>query len=290
MSVDLLYDVGTPVWHEDAAGMVPTSATLSVVKPDGTALASPTVTLPTVTATVQASTTASAIILDSAAGFAVGQACKVVSDGVSYVFRVARIDSATIYPVAALPQIPDTGATVSALRMTATVAAPGEANVGDGYALRWEYTDGTTTRQHAAETAVVRWLWQTPIEAWEVREYVAQAFPSASRELQFYADVAGRANNWIRSRIEATGKRPSLYGSSAAFRECGRLAVQLYLAERGLIPRGMDPQTYYRDLSFRANEELRTQIAGLRQYDENADGVLSEDDRRARGYTASVRR
>jgi len=290
MSADLLYDVSTPVWHEDAGGMVPTSATLSVVKPDGTALASPTVTLPSVTATVQASTTAAAIILDSATGFAVGQAYQVTSDGVSYVFRVARIDGATIYPVAALPQVPDTSSTVKALRMTATVAAPGEANIGEGYALRWEYSDGTTTRQHAAETSVVRWLWQTPIEAWEVREYVAQAFPSASREFQFYADTAARANGWIRSRIEATGKRPALYGSSAAFRECGRLAVQLYLAERGLIPRGMDPQTYYRDLSFRANEELRTQVAGLRQYDNDDSGTLSDDDLRARGYTASVRR
>jgi len=287
MSADLLYDVSTPVHHEDAAGMVPTSATLTVVKRDGTALASPTVTLPSVSATVQASTTASAIILDDATGFAVGQAYRVVSDGVTYVFRVARINGTTIYPLAALPQVPDTGSTVAALRMTATVAAAGEANIGDGLALRWEYSDGTTTRQHGEEATVVRWLWATPVTPTEIREYVAQAFPSAARESQFYADVADRANSWIRSRIEATGKRPSLYGSSAAFRECGRLVSQLYLAERGFIPRGMDPQSYYRDLSFRANEELRTQIAGLRNYDEDGDGVLTDADLKARGWTAA---
>lgn len=287
MSVDLLYDVSTPVYYEDAAGMVPTSATLTVSKRDGTALAAPTVTLPSVSAAVQTSSTASAIILDDATGFAVGQAYKVVSDGVTYVFRCARINGATLYPVAALPQVPDTGSTVSALRMTATVAAVGEANVGGGLTLRWEYSDGTTTRQHAEEATAVRWLWQTPVTPTEIREYVAQAFPSASRESQFYADIADRANGWIRSRIEATGKRPSLYGSSAAFRECGRLASQLYLAERGFIPRGMDPQTYYRDLSFRANEELRTQIAGLRNYDEDGDGVMTANDLKARGWTAT---
>ncbi len=290
MSTDLLYDASTPVSFADPQGMIPTSATLELVKTDGSALSSPTVTLPTVTAAVQASSTASSIILDSAVGFVVGDSYACTSDGVTYVFRAGRVDGTTIEPIAALPEVPDTGSTVSALKMTTAVAAPGLANVGEGYALRWEYSDGTTTRQHAEEATVVRWLWQTPIEAREIREYVAQAFPSAQRPFQFYADIAERANGWIRSRIEATGRRPSLYGSSAAFREAGRLIAQMYLAERGLIPRGFDSESYRRDLSFRSNEELRTQVAGLRNYDHDGDGSLTSQDLAARGFTARMRR
>jgi len=270
---ELYYDGATPVSLD--AALVATSATLTVVKPDGTTLETPTVTLPTVSTTVAAGTTALAIVVADVTGISVGLPLQVLSDGVTYTVVPAHIEasSKTLTLVAGLPAVPDTGSTVKATRLTASVAAPGEALIGSGYRLAWVYSDGATTKRQGTPASVVRWEWQPPVTADDVQELLVIEF-GQTRSDESVTRVASRVDSKIKLAIERTGRRPHLYLSSGMFEDAARAGMRYELALQGLVLSG-DVYEAQRELRFAFDDSLAQVVQGLASYDRDADGTLS---------------
>ena len=270
MDLELLYDRVQVVGHADLDGLVPTVATLVLRRADGTQLQAPVVGLPTAATTADTGTTTTELVVVSAAGLAVGRELAVVADGVTYVVTPTRIDGTTLYLAAALPAVPAVGSTVKALRMTATIAAPGIGELGAGLQLEWRYSDGTNNGYATVEAAVVRWLWQPALGAGQVAELLATVYQT-TRSDDFCQGVADRVNTKIRNAIEQTGRRPYLYVSPGAFTEVAQAGARWVLADQGIGLVG-DLAGLVREYRFAFNDEMTRAVAGLKGYDKDNEG------------------
>lgn len=288
VEVELQYDASTAVSHADMVdGIVPTSATVTLYDTDGASVSSPTVTLPTASTTTTTGTTAAALVLTSASGFAVGRPIAVVSDGVTYVAEIARLDGSTAYLAATLPLIPDSGSTVKTLRMTATVTAPGVANIGAGLRLVWVYSDGTNSRTVSYPASVVRWQWRPPVSGEDVREVIATSY--GDKRSQVYCNkVADRVNQKIRAAILRTGRRPWLFLSAEAFSEAADKGIRYALAEDGICQSGQIYEAQ-RETRFAFDDALTAAITST-PYDRDADGQLAPDEVKPLGWSVQVSR
>lgn len=291
MALTLRYDAATPIAMVDPDGVVPTAASVSFIGADGAnrSLTS-SVTLPSASSTV-ASATATSATLASATGFVAGQPVQVTAGGRPQVATVTRIEGATLRFSVALDAAPDVGSNVRALQVSATVSAPGISLLGPNHRLVWSYNgaDGVA-RQRVDAVSVVRYLPDPPVTATEVRGIAALLSPSsvASRDASYWSDIAARVAQRIEAELGATGRRSALYGDPNAFREAGRLLTRIYLADDGLMPAGVMPDSYTKDLSIRLQAELRTAVSGL-AYDQNGDGAISPAEATPRFYSVRVR-
>ena len=271
---ELQFDASTTVSHFDGEGLVPTTATVRIVDSAGVLLEAPTVTLPTASTTTTAASTESALVLTAATGFAVGTMIAVVSDGVTYVCKIARLDTATAYLESALPLIVDTGSTVKALTMTATVAAAGVTKIGAGYRMLWSYSSASASRQAAYQAAVVRWLWTSPVSGADVRAILANTFGEKKSEA-FCDRMANLVNSRIKGQVLRTGRRPWLYVSGHVFDEAARQGILYTLAEEGVY-RGGDAVAATREGRF-AFEDAMTHALTAAAYDDGKDGTTDPD-------------
>lgn len=272
---ELIYDASTVVSHWDPEGIVPSSCTLALVKPDGTTLQTPTVTLPSLSTTAASGSTASSLVLASVTGVIRGDHLAITTAGIKYVVEVATVDgtSKTVTLVTALPVTPTAGDVVKSLKMAATVTSVGSAGIGSNYRLTWAYTDGTSVRQAGVPAAVVRWAWRNPCSAADVREIVAELGGGSRSEL-WCQDVADRVDDKIRGRILQVKRRPWLYLSSSVFSDAARAGIRYELAQRGICLGG---QVYeaQRELRFAFDDQLAQVVTGLAAYDTDADGAIS---------------
>lgn len=290
MAIEVRYDRDADVWHDPPKGVVATTATLAVYKPSGVVLESPTVAKPTTSSTVQAGSTAGQLILADASGFSVGERVSVVSDGVTSVPRIARIDSNTLHLLNELPDVPDTGATVSKVRLTATISAPGVALLGTDYRAEWVYDDGTSKGYHTEAVHIVRWPFQPPLTGDDVLEYVTSTFREGRRTQLWCQDIADRATERIRRHLLATNRRPHLFPDPAALRESAWTAVRWTLAEEGYGQQGEGVSESIRQLRYQFNDEITAVVQSLTAYDADADGAISADEQRGGFFTAAVSR
>ena len=275
VEVELQYDASKSVSHRDADGIVATSATATLYAPNGSTVEAPTVTLPTLSTTATAASTTTILTLVSVTGIVRGDHLRITTAGIDYVVEALNVNGTakTVTLTAALPVTPSNGDVVKSLKMTATVAAVGSAAIGDGYRLAWVYTDGTNPRQVGYAVSVVRWPWVQPCSAADVREIVAE-IGGGNRAETWCADVALRVDDMIRGKVMQTGRRPSLYLSSALFSNVARSGIRYELAKRGICLGG---QVYeaQRELRFAFDDELATVITGLQTYDSDADGAIA---------------
>lgn len=289
VEVELYFDGSTPVSHFDSEGLFPTTATLTLTKPDGTTISTPTVTKPSLSTTIAAGTTAAALTLAAVTGLAVGDSVKVTSLGVDYICEIAKLDTvgkvATLR--AALPVVPATGDAVKNLKMTASVEAPGVANVGDGCRLVWTYDDGTTTRRAGYPASVVRWPWVAPVAAQDVRDVLSVSFQEKRSEA-YCAAAAVRVNELLKAKLIQTGRRAWLYVSGEAFRPAAEHGIRYVLAQDG-IALGGQPYEALRELRFAFDDAVTAVLTSAQGYDADKDGTLSPSERKATFTLQAVR-
>ena len=280
MDVEVLHDRASAVWHDPPLGEVAASASCTLRRADGTTLQTPAVTLPSASTTVTgSSSTAAALVVSSATGLRVGEPVAITDDGVTQVATVARIDGTTLHLVAALDFVPAAGATVKAIRLRATVTAPGVAELGNDLTLEWRYTTaGGDAGFGTSQVDVVRSLWQDPITVGEVAELLATVY-QAPRSAEFCRLVAERVSAKIRNAVEQTGRRPYLYLSPSAFGEVAQVAARWVLADMGIGHVG-DLAGLVREYRFAFADEMTKVVAGLRGYDSNNDGKFDSTERR----------
>lgn len=290
LELELQFDASTAVAHSDAEGIVATSATVSLLKPDGTTVSSPTVTLPTLSTTATGASTKTALTLASVTGLARGDRLRITTGGVDYVCEAASVNATTkvVQLVASLPETPVAADVVKSLKISATVTAPGSALIGPNYRLAWSYTDGSRPRQVGYAVTIVRWPWVMPASMADVREIVAE-LGGGTRGEAFCSDVIGRVNDLIMSSLLQTGRRASLYLASGLFADVARQGIRFELARRGICLGG---QVYeaQRELRFAFDDSLAKVITGLAAYDSDADGAISATEARPLHFTMQATR
>jgi hypothetical protein len=295
VALDLRYDATTAISHADPGGLIPTACTLTLKAASGAAIQTLTqaagVTLPTFTTTLSTGSTRAALILGSVSGIVVGDLYKLISQGVTYLVRPASVSGSTVSLASSLPMDPAVGSTLCALKMTATIAAPGVANIQANCRLEWSFSDASSVPGYHAVTAhVVRWRWDPPVTASDIRDLIAKARPSDKPSEIYLESIAARVDTRIRQSVEGTGKRPFLYGDPQVFREAGLVVARLLLADDGLLPVGSQPELYMKELSFRLNAELQPALSSLQVYDADGDGQVSAVEARGKWFSFRVTR
>lgn len=282
--LELTFDASTAVSHFDVDGIVPTSATCTLTRSDGTTVSSPAVTLPSLSTTVQAGSTASTLILGSVTGLSRGDHFRVTCDGQDYVVQAMTVAVATktVGLDAALPVTPTAGDVVKSLKMVATVAAVGLAGIGGNYRLTWSYSDGTNSRQVGYPAAVVRWPWVPVCGPEDVADILADFGTAMS--LQRLQDVADKVNEAIRAKLSQTGRRPSLYLSSLVFQDVARAGIRHELALRGVAHGGQIVESQ-KETRYAFQDGLSTVVTSLAAYDSNADGKVDGEESRPMHFT-----
>lgn len=280
---ELQFDATTPA--ELVADLVASSATLSVVRPDGTQLSAPAVVRAsaTIATTIAAGTTKTVLTLASVAGITVGTPLIVTSDGVAYACEASVVDTvaATVALRTGLPVIPDTGAAVAGARLTASVAAPGAAEIGPDFRLRWTYSDGTTSKTVSRAATVVRQAWTAVSAGADVRDVLAEM--GDSRSERWCAEVAERVDENIRGRLAETGRRPWAFISSGPFRRCALVGIRYELSQRGIAHGGQIYEAQ-RELRFAFDDALAGVIGSL-SYDSDQDGAIDATEARSLHYS-----
>lgn len=269
VEIELKYDASTSISHFDAEGLVPTSATCTVYRPDGTVQASPTVTLSAINTHANSPSNTTFLDLDSIAGITVGTKLAVTSYGVTYVVTVARIDGTHAHLQDALPIAPQNNDPVKGLTMTASVPAAGAAAVGGGYRIVWAYSNASSSAQAAYQAAVVRWPWSAAVSGADVRSVLVNTYQEKKSEA-FCDRIAQLVNERIRGAVQRTGRRPWLYLSSLVFIEAARQGIRYALAEEGVYPGG-DAISAQRELRFAFDDAIAAALTAA-AYDPNADG------------------
>jgi hypothetical protein len=289
VALEVHYNTALAVFHEPPDGTLATTSTAVVYRADGTTLETLGTTNPAAGSKTIASGSTTAILnFSSTTAVTVGHKWRTASDGLRHVFEVARVNTLAVHLLDPLAVVPDTGSTVEPIRITATIAAPGVAEVGNNLRLEWLYDDGTVEGFGSDTVQVVRWKWNTPITAARIRKHLAFAFPAVvdSREAHYWQSIADEANDEIRKLVQATGRRPHLYGDPDAFKRSGLLAAKHLLAGEGIVPPGSNPGIFMEQMRADFEREVGRVIGSLETYDADGDGKISTDE--AKGLWFSI--
>jgi hypothetical protein len=284
--LELHYNKAAAVSFADTSdAVVPTTATLTLRKADDSVLQTPNVTLPTVSTTTAAGTTAQALELASATGVTVGDPYRLDMYGQVHVVYVDKLDGTTATLREALPEAPPNGSTFKGLKMTATLTADGTPRANA--MLRWEYDDGATYKQAQQVVDLVRWPFGDVIKAPDVAERLATM---GSSESDVWCErVAGLANARIRAYLRSGGRRPDLIADRGAFETAGGYAMDLVLAERGVFASAEDPLDTRERLRDAFSAEMNLVLSGCTYYDSDDDGDLSPSERPTMGTSRIIR-
>ena len=280
MAVDKRYDIAKRVYLDPVDDLgdvhVATSASLTVYDSTGASYQTPTVTLPTASTTISsASSNKLELRLTSTTGFSAGERVRVVCDGVTYAPRIARIADGVAYLDTALPVTPQAGDPVAAIRLSATIAAGVEADIGLDYRLEWQWASATDAGHSVELLDVVRWPWTCPVTADTVREHLATVFSVTDRPDVWCQRVADRVGDMIQQDVRRAGRREHLLASSDIFRELGNLAQTMILAELGYA-KGDDSVEAMRAARYAYEDRLERVLGGLTYYDADNDGQVDE--------------
>lgn len=292
MAVELLEDAAATV--EFYPSVKPASATLTLRKPGGSSVATPVVTVDTYSQSVSSVTDQTTLVVASASGLAVGRSywwTSGTSGGHGGPVRVSEIDGTAVTLESPPPGVLASGDTLTGLRCTAPLTATHTATRGLHYRLEWTVTDAAgATHDYRQAAHVVRVRFHEPISAAEVARYVSRMHPGAavSADHGYYAELADRASTRVRRRLEASGRYPHLVGEPDALRDAGLVSLRLELSMEGLIPAGMDPQTYADAQEKELDRQVELAVAGL-WHDSDDDGAVDVRETQHRGSIGLVR-
>jgi hypothetical protein len=284
--LELHYNKASAVTYADTEqGVVPTTAVVTLRSADDAELAAPVVSLPTVDTTVQGNHHADHFNVDDATGITVGDPYRLEFYGQRFIVFVAKVDSSTVYLRESLPEAPPNGAAFKGLTMSATIPAQGTPRANA--MLRWEFDDGSTYRQAQQVVDLVRWPFGALVTAADVVERLASM--GVDRSDVWCERAAEAANMRVRTYLRSGGRRPDLIADAGDFAIAAGYAVDLVLAERGVLVASEDPMDTRERLRDGFEAEMSIVLRGVTYYDGNDDGKLDEEQLPALGTSRIVR-
>lgn len=284
--LELHYNKAAAVRFADTSdAVVPTTATCKLYQANDSLLQTITVSLPTVSTTTAAGSTAEVVELADATGVTVGDPYRLEMYGQVHVVTVDKVDGTSCTLREALPEAPPNGSTFKGLTMSGTMTAVGTAQANA--MLRWEYDNGTDYKQAQQVVDLVRWPFGDVIKASSVAERLATMGTVQSDV--WCERVAELANARIRAYLRSGGRRPDLIADRGAFETAGGYAMDLVLAERGVFVSAEDPLDTRERLRDAFAAEMNLVLSGCTYYDADDDGDLSPATRPTMGTSRIIR-
>ena len=287
-ALELIEDRAAPVsFYPTSLASRPTSATLAFKSPGGTTKEAPTVTLTAVgaagSAGVSSVTSQVVVVVDNATGFTPGASVWLeTADGWKGPVMVDEVESTTITLESAPPGTLTTAATFYGLGLSATISTAGTVTREKWYRLEWTITSSDSTVAVVREVAhVVRTQFADPVNATEVKRYVAANWPglAAGKTAGWFRTIATRANNRVRTLIQASGDFPDLVGSPSVFVDSGAglAAVRIELAHQNLVPGDYEVASYVELTTGELLRAVREALANTYVDRGDTDSVVSGD-------------
>jgi len=284
--IEIHYNKAAGVSYADTdQGIVPTTAVVTLRSADDSQLAAPVVSLPTVNTTTAGSPKADQFTVASATGITVGDPYRVDFYGQRHVVFVSKVDGSTVYLRESLPEAPPSGAAFKGLKMTATIAAQGTPRANA--MLRWEFDDGSTYAQAQQVVDLVRWPFGALVTVADVVERLASM--GVDRSDVWCERAADAANMRVRTYLRSGGRRPDLIADAGDFAIAAGYAVDLVLAERGVLVSAEDPMDTRERLRDGFEAEMSVVLRGVTYYDADDDGKLDEETLAPLGTSRIVR-
>ena len=147
------------------------------------------------------------------------------------------------------------------------------------YRAEWTITCADTgeVKKYTTMHHVVRHQFQDACTPDMAKRYMSTAYPSYCTGLDFgyFQDIAERASNRVRLRIQATGAYPHLVGDGEAFRlDVGIHSLRVELAREGLYPAGYDPSLYTKDQERALSRSIHDALRAMQWYDADDSGTV----------------
>lgn len=281
MAIELLEDTAhTLEFYPDE---VPSSATVSVYKPGGSAVVdAQTATVDPVSLAVSSvSADPQVMTLGGVTGLTVGRRYRIQRSETfeGSIVEIAHIGAGNVITLAEPPAFtPAADDRFMGLRLSYSLTASHTADRGMNYRVVWRVTPvtGADVKSYREVAHVVRQTFRPPATAEDVSRYLAFAFPSAAtaRNIEALKNIADRATAAVRRIIEASGRYPALFGDADAFKAAGLIAVKLELIDESLYPGNVDMLDYSDLLRRQLKETTREAVQALSHYDKNDDNVV----------------
>lgn len=198
--------------------------------------------------------------------------------------RVERVSGTTIYLAHETMGVIRASDALYGLQVSfaLTTAVTGER--GLDYRIEWDLSlAGSVTHRQQTMFHVVAMPLGTVVDVGSVSDLLEAYGANQWRRLRGRAaQIAERANEMVRAAIENHDRYPHLYASATPFRESGRLAIQLVLAEdyRTFPSASGDETAYLTDLRARFADAHARAVRRLTWYDKNDDREPKPEERR----------
>ena len=291
MAIELLEDQAVTIkLLPDMLEERPASATVKFQKPsetDSTALASGSATLGSwstaVTGTPSSQTDFS---VSSVANISAGDTVWLeTTDGWKGSVLVSEVTSDGAVTLEAPPPGTVTaGASIYAFELTFDLTAAHTADRDLNYKAVWTVTehDPSGAGQGAKKVFqqiyhVVRTQFTDAVTAQEASRYVALQYPgyAASVDAGHYEEIAKRASDRVRMRVQGAGAYCHLVGDPSQFRlDAGIHSLRIELARDGLVPPGYDPSQYLSDQERALSRSIGDALRALQWYDADDSGTV----------------
>lgn len=264
----------------------PASATLVFRSPSGSSLATPSVTVDSLSRTVSA---AHATLPASKCTAASGTGTPVVGrsywwtssdDGAHEALVTLSEIDANVWtldaPVPGSTSI-QVGDLLRGARLTATIPSTATATKATDYVLEWSVTGADSIVYVYQETAhVCRTLYRVAVDVAQARAYVTDAFPAhaTGRSHGYFRRLAERASERVWKRLKRGGHLAQLIrssGSFSIFEAAGEVALRRELLREHIVPPDASLATYREDLDAELDREIEDALGGT-VYDEDDSG------------------
>jgi len=262
----------------------PVSATVRLINAAGVELATPSVTVDTLSRTVASVSDADTVSVSGATGtHAAGRSYwwTAASDStLTAMVMLSDVEGNIWYLERAAPtEMMVAGDTLRGARLTATFLSSVVTARGENHRIEWTVTgaDGVV-RTFDQVAHVTRKNIRPAVDSVSARDFVSTAWPDIARRNRYgyFARLASLASERVWRRIRRTGRFVHLLADSDDFAAAGRIALERELAGVNLVPAGvLDVVAYRRQLDEQLDAEIED-VVSSRPYDENDDDALDD--------------
>lgn len=273
-SPDLREDIAATVTVVPDDGAQWSTVSCTVRKPDGSSLATPTVTVSTISTTVGTGTSTSEFTVASAAGISSETYLQITTDGLAHVAQVERVDGTTIYLLDPLPLTPEASDAVVGIEMTFPLTATDTGTRGRGYRAELSTTAGNF---EILTFDVVRYPWTAPLSIQEIYSYIQAHFPGDDRlTWPMCSRLRRDLSRSMRRRYLEMSKYADLVVRRELYKDAAEALLAAMLAERfGLTPIGWDPPDYAQWRRDQYEQEFGRVTHSLAEYDAAEDNDVA---------------
>ena len=287
MALELLEDqAATLTLRPSGLDARPVSATVEFRKPGSTsATASGSATIGSWSTTISSVTNQTQFVVASASNLSQGLHVWITaSDGWQGPALISEIEGTTITLEAALPGTLAASDTIHPFEMTFDLTSSHTAQRDLNYKALWAVVEhdpsGGTGKKtiHQQIYHVVRTQFYPAVTGEMASRYILSQFPGMAGQMTagHFEEMAKRASDRVRSRIQGAGAYPHLIGDPSVFQiDCGIHSLRLECAFEGLYPPGFDAADYSADQARALERAIHDALRSMQWIDKDDSGTVS---------------